>query len=261
MPDAVDPSAKFTHQTVTEVQHWTDRLLSFRTTRDQSFRFNAGQYARLGLAAPDGSIVWRPFSMVSAPYDEHLEFLAIKVLNGAFSACLSTLRPGHSLLIDKSAYGFLTLDRFIDGEQLWMLATGTGLAPFISILHSPELWARFTQVVLVHSVRTAAELVYQHDDFGLRDHPLLDNVLERLHYVPVVTRAAHPGAAQARIPALLAQGTLSERTGLALDPSATRIMICGNPDMVRETRLQLKSMGFNLARRERPGQVAIENAF
>jgi ferredoxin--NADP+ reductase len=256
-----DASEKFTLQTVTSVHHWTDRLLSFRCSRDRGFRFNAGQFARVGMDDDAGVRVWRPFSMVSAPYDEFLEFLAIQVPGGDFSRRLATLRVGSTLAIDRTSFGFLTLDRFSDGADLWLLATGTGLAPFISILQTSEAWTRFNTIVLVHSVRTEAELAYRDTILQLDQHPLVGEWAQRLRYVPLVTRGDAIATRSPRIPALLASGELEQRAGCALSVADSRIMICGNPEMVRDTLRQLKSMGFALARREQPGQLAIENAF
>ena len=163
---------KFTRQTLLEVQTLTPSLFTLRTTRDAGFRFRAGQFARLGVSKPDGSVVWRAYSMVSAPHDEHLEFFSIVVPGGEFTSELSRLAVGDALLVDKQAFGFLTLDRFNDGRDLWLLATGTGLAPFLSILQDLEVWQRFSRIVLVYSVRQAAELASQPliEDLRLRDY-------------------------------------------------------------------------------------------
>ena len=152
---------KFTRQRLLEVQTLTPTLFTLRTTRDPGFRFTAGQFARLGVRKPSGSIVWRAYSMVSAPHDEFLDFFSIVVPDGEFTSELSRLEPGDELLIDKQAFGFLTLDRFPDGRDLWLLATGTGLAPFLSILQDFEVWQRFERIVLVYSARTGSELAYQ----------------------------------------------------------------------------------------------------
>lgn len=265
-PRAAPPGARaddrYTVERVTRIHYWTERLLSFRTTRHHGFRFAPGQFARLGLPDESGRLVWRAFSMASAPYDEHLEFLAIIVADGAFTRLLAKVREGDAIRVDKTSYGFLTTDRFHGGDDLWLLATGTGLAPFLSILQDPDTWVRYRHVVLAHSVRTAAELAYRDSALGLRGHPLVGDAAGRLVYLPIVTREHTPhAAAHQRIPALLASGELAERAGLALDPAHSRVMICGNPEMVRDTRNQLKSMGLSLSRRERPGHYAVENAF
>jgi len=152
---------KFTRQPITSIHPLTSHLFTFRTQRDAAFRFQAGQFARLGVQRADGSLVWRAYSMVSAPHDEFLEFFSIVVPDGEFTSELSRLRVGDHLLIDKQAFGFLTLNRFPDGEDLWLLATGTGLAPFLSILQDFEVWQRFKHIVLVYSVRESKELAYK----------------------------------------------------------------------------------------------------
>lgn len=255
------PDEKFTRETITRVHTWTPGLLSFRTTRHPGFRFVPGQFARLGLQSGDGETVWRAYSMVSAPYDEFLEFFSIVVPDGEFTTRLAQCSVGDEILIGRTSFGFLTTDRFRPGQNLWLLATGTGLAPFLSILQDPATWSDYRHIVLVHSVRTAAELTYRDALARLNEHPLIGEHADRLVYVPVVTREPHPDALGQRIPALLASGELERRAGLPLNRKDSRIMICGNPDMVRDTRKQLKDMGFALARREEPGQFAVENAW
>lgn len=252
---------KYTAETIIEKRRWTTGLFSFRTTRNRGFRFVPGQFARLGLHKPDGTTVWRAYSMVSAPYDEYLEFLSIVVPGGEFTTILAELETGDEILVDKTAFGFLTTDRFRPTRDLWLLATGTGLAPFLSILQDPAIWSDYENVIVVHSVRTAAELTYRNEMQALVEHPLLGEAARRLRYVPVVTRERAPDALETRIPALIRDGGLEATVGIRLDIDQSRIMICGNPDMVRDTRTALKERGFALARREHPGQMAVENAF
>src|SRR5690554_2038061 len=152
---------KFTRETITAIKQWTPTLFSFRCSRFSGFRFNAGQFARIGVRTDSGNIVWRAYSMVSSPFDEFLEFYSIVVPGGEFTSQLSQLQVGDEIMIEKQPQGFLTLDRFVDGRDLWMLATGTGVAPFLSILQDFEVWERFERIVLVYSVRTHAELAYQ----------------------------------------------------------------------------------------------------
>lgn len=199
--------------------------------------------------------------MVSATYDEHLEFYSIVVPGGEFTTELHKLRVGDALLIDKVPYGFLTLDRFVGGKHLWLLSTGTGLAPFISILHELDVWERFDKVAVVHSVREPAELVYRDTIEGLRTHPYLGQAAsKKLVYVPAVTRQPVAGMLNARITALLADGRLEHAAGLPLSVQDSRIMLCGNPQMVEDTRKALKARGFTTARQAAPGgQIAVEN--
>ncbi|MDH4570622.1 ferredoxin--NADP reductase [Pseudomonas sp. BN414] len=250
---------KFTRQTLQDVQTLTPSLFTLRTTRDAGYRFRAGQFARLGVTKPDGSTVWRAYSMVSAPHDEHLEFFSIVVPGGEFTSELSRLAVGDTLMVDKTSFGFLTLDRFVDGRDLWLLATGTGLAPFLSILQDLEVWQRFERIILVYSVRQAAELAYQPliDDLKNRDY--LEGVADKLLYIPVVTREEVPGALHGRITTLIENGELERAAGLELTPEHSRVMLCGNPQMIDDTRAVLKKRDMNLSLTRRPGQVAVEN--
>lgn len=250
---------KFTRQRLLEVQTLTPSLFTLRTTRDPGFRFTAGQFARLGVRKPSGSIVWRAYSMVSAPHDEFLDFFSIVVPDGEFTSELSRLEPGGELLIDKQAFGFLTLDRFPDGRDLWLLATGTGLAPFLSILQGFEVWQRFERIVLVYSARTESELAYQQLIRELPEREYLEGLGSKLTYLPVVTREQVSGTLNGRITKLIETGELERAADLKLEPEHSRIMLCGNPQMIEDTRQVLKSRDLNLALTRRPGQVAVEN--
>ena len=250
---------KFTRQRLLEVQTLTPTLFTLRTTRDPGFRFTAGQFARLGVRKPSGSIVWRAYSMVSAPHDEFLDFFSIVVPDGEFTSELSRLAVGDELLIDKQAFGFLTLDRFPDGRDLWLLATGTGLAPFLSILQGFEAWERFERIILVYSVREARELAYQSLIAELPQREYLEGLGHKLTYLPVVTREQVPGALNGRITQLIESGELERAADLKLTPEHSRIMLCGNPQMIEDTRQVLKARDLNLALTRKPGQVAVEN--
>lgn len=250
---------KFTRQRLLEVQTLTPTLFTLRTTRDPGFRFTAGQFARLGVRKPGGSIVWRAYSMVSAPHDEFLDFFSIVVPDGEFTSELSRLKVGDELLIDKQAFGFLTLDRFPDGRDLWLLATGTGLAPFLSILQDFDVWQRFERIVLVYSARTESELAYQQLIRELPQRDYLEGLGRKLTYLPVVTREQVPGALNGRITQLIESGELERVADLQLTPEHSRIMLCGNPQMIEDTRQLLKTRDLNLALTRRPGQVAVEN--
>ena len=250
---------KFTRQRLLEVQTLTPNLFTLRTTRDPGFRFTAGQFARLGVRKPSGCIVWRAYSMVSAPHDEFLDFFSIVVPDGEFTSELSRLSVGDELLVEKQAFGFLTLDRFPDGRDLWLLATGTGIAPFLSILQDFEAWQRFERIVLVYSVRQARELAYQQLIADLPRREYLEGLGDKLTYVPVVTREQVTGALHGRITQLIETGELERAAGLALSPEHSRIMLCGNPQMIEDTRAVLKTRDLQLALTRRPGQVAVEN--
>jgi ferredoxin/flavodoxin---NADP+ reductase len=250
---------KYTRQTLTDVQVWSPSLFSLRCSRDPAFRFRAGQFARLGVEKADGEVVWRPYSMVSAPHDEFLEFFSIVVPGGEFTSELSRLEAGDSLLVDKQAYGFLTLDRFIGGRDLWLLASGTGLAPFLSILQDFEAWQRFERIVLVYSARTHSELAYQPLIEGLALQAHLAEYADRLRYLPLLTRETAPGCLHGRITTLLESGELERAAGLTLSPEDSRLMLCGNPQMIEDTRALLKRRDLHLSLSRRPGQVAVEN--
>ncbi|WP_118179860.1 ferredoxin--NADP reductase [Paraburkholderia phosphatilytica] len=260
MPD----SDKYTVETITHIHTWVpDKLFSIRTTRPPQYRFVAGQFARLGVDKTGDSsvpVVWRAYSIVSAPYDEHLEFFSIVVPGGEFTSELSRLAVGDPLYLERTNYGFLTTDRFECGKDLWLLSSGTGLAPFVSILYDVKTWEDYERVVLVHSVREPGELAYrpliealgQHEYFG-------EYAARKLTYVPVVTRVPVRGALGKRITELVDTGELEQFAGTRFDHDRSRIMLCGNPDMVEDLRRQFTVKGFTVSKRGKPGHLAVEN--
>ena len=252
-------AARFTTQTVLALRHWTPSLLSFRTSRALGFRFTPGHYARLGLDDANEGVVWRPFSVVSGAHDLYLEFFAVLVPGGDFSGPLSRTREDDAILVEKASYGFMTIDRFAPGKDLWLLASGTGLGPFLSILRDPATWQIYDSLVLVHCVRHGGDLAYRDEIAAIPNEELLAALSAQLKYVPVVTREPWPGALSARIPQLIEDGRLEHAAGLKLDPQRSRIMVCGNPEMTRELRRQLTGRGFRVNRRAEPGQLAFEN--
>lgn len=258
-PESVshNPAGKWTIERVLSIHHWTPTLLSFRTTRHHAFRFTPGHYARLGLGA-DEDVVWRPYSMASAACDDYLEFIAVLVPGGAFSERLEQLRVGGEIKVDKLCYGFLTVDQLAPGRDLWLLASGTGLGPFVSILHDAAPWQAFERLIVVHSVRHSAELAYRDEITAVPHGTLSAGAKARLCYLPVVTR--EPGASELaeRIPLILADGRLERAAGTSLSVADSRLMICGNPEMARELRQLLGSRGFATSRRGAPGQMAFE---
>ncbi|QKV62407.1 ferredoxin--NADP reductase [Pseudomonas sp. 43A] len=249
----------FTCQTLLDVKPLTPSLFTLRTTRDAGFRFRAGQFARLGVIKADGSTVWRAYSMVSSPFDEHLEFFSIVVPGGEFTSELSRLEVGDTLLVDRQAFGYLTLDRFVDGRDLWLLSTGTGVAPFLSILQDFDVWERFARIILVYSVREARELAYQSLIAGLAQRDYLTEHIHKLQFIPTVTRESHPGALAGRITTLIENGELESAAGVELSAEHSRVMLCGNPQMIDDTRALLKKRHMSLSLTRRPGQVAVEN--
>lgn len=252
VPVAAQRSARATRQRLADVHAWTPHLLSIRVTRDPAFRFTPGHYARVGLRDANGGAVFRPLSIVSAPADAHLEFFCTIVPGGEFSALLASSRAGDAVETEAASFGFLTVDALAPGAHLWLLASGTGLAPFLSMLRDGAVARRFAQIVVVHSVRHAAELAYAEE---LRRLAAGGGV----RYLPVVTREPGATALAERIPALLASGRLAAAAGIPLDPASARVMVCGNPALTRALRAWLGARGFSTTRRGIRGQVAFEH--
>jgi ferredoxin--NADP+ reductase len=250
---------KYTAEKITELKGWTPHLFSFKLTRFSGYRFVPGQFARLGIKKEDGEIVWRAYSIVSASYDEHLEFFSIVVPDGEFTTRLAKLEVGDEVLVEKMNYGFLTTSRFEQGKDLWMLSTGTGVAPFISILLELDTWEDYENIVLVYSVREEKELAYVDTIDGLKTHEYFGEFSHKLKFVPVVTRETVAGALSERIPTLLESGELEREVGIKLDSERSRIMICGNPEMVEDTRNWFTERGYTVSRRSKPGHLALEN--
>ncbi|MFO1399437.1 MAG: ferredoxin--NADP reductase [Burkholderiales bacterium] len=232
--------------------------MTIRVTRDPHYRFTPGHYARLGIAQGTDPAIFRPLSIASAPSASHLEFVCTLVPGGEFSQHLARLRAGDPVEVEKASYGFLTVDSLAPGEDLWLLASGTGLAPFVSMLRDPRVWSAFAHIVVVHSVRSAAELAYAGEIRCLADATPAPGARAALRYLPVVTR--EPGATllTERIPALLEDGRLAQAAGIALDPARSRVMVCGNPDLTRALRTLLVERGFRTSRRGDRGQLAVE---
>lgn len=247
---------------VTWVRHWNSDLFSFRTTRDPGFRFVSGQFVMLGLEV-DGRPLMRAYSIASPSWEEHLEFFSIKVPDGPLTSRLQHVKVGDRILLSRKPTGTLVLTDLKPGRRLFLLATGTGLAPFLSLLAEPETWERFERVVLVHGVREVADLAYADWlSHGLANHDYLGEMVRgRLHYLPTVTR--EPYHSCGRITDLLDSGELAARVGLPpLDPSSDRLMLCGSPQMLSDTSARLDAMGFAISPRTRePGDYVIERAF
>ena len=246
---------------VTHVRHWTDTLFSFRTTRNPSFRFLNGQFTMIGLEV-DGRPLLRAYSMASANYEEELEFFSIKVADGPLTSRLQHLKEGDAILINRKPVGTLIHDNLKPGRRLYLLGTGTGLAPFLAIIKDPETYERYEKVVLVHGCRQIAELAYgELITRDLPEHELLgESVREKLVYYPTVTR--EPFRNRGRITSLIASGRLFEDVGLpALTPEEDRLMLCGSPEMLRDLRALLDGRGFCEGSHSEPGHYVIEKAF
>jgi ferredoxin--NADP+ reductase len=252
-------STKWTAETVLSVHHWTPTLISLRTTRPQDFRFTPGHYARLGLVTNDGSEVWRPISMVSAASDEALEFLVVLIPGGMFSEAFGLLQSGDTLRVDRLSYGFMTLEQLAAGRELWLLASGTGLGPFVSMLRDTAVWQKFERLIVVHSVRRAAELAYGDEISALAAHSQGAPDSAQLTYLPIVTRESGATTLSTRLPQLLHAGGLEAAAGTTLEVATSRLMVCGNPAMASELRQLLAARGFATSRRNAPGQMAFEN--
>jgi ferredoxin--NADP+ reductase len=252
-----DAAVKWTTERVTWIHYWTPTLLSFRTTRYRAFRFTPGHYARLGLGPADDP-VWRPYSLVSAHYDDYLEFVAVLVPGGAFSEQLAKLRVGDEIAVEKACFGFLTTAQLAPGRDLWMLASGTGLGPFISILRDPAQWTAFERLIVVHSVRHGTELTYRDEIAALSNEAMFADARAKLSYLPVVTRDDGATELGDRIPRLLADGRLEKQAQAPISAAYSRVMVCGNPEMARELRELLATRGFATSRRGAPGQMAFE---
>ena len=247
---------------VLHVHHWNDTLFSFRTTRDPSLRFRNGHFVMIGLNV-EGKPLMRAYSVASANHEEHLEFFSIKVPNGPLTSRLQHLRPGDEIIVGRKPVGTLVLDDLTPGKHLYLLSTGTGLAPFLSIIKDPETYERFEKVVLVHGVRQVDELAYQQFiEHELPAHEFLGEMLrDKLIYYPTVTR--EPYRNMGRLTDLIESGKLQADVGLPpLDPAADRAMICGSEAMLRDTCELLDSRGFKISPRQgEQGDYVIERAF
>jgi ferredoxin--NADP+ reductase len=251
----------FNQERVLSVHHWTDRLFSFTTTRDHSLRFSNGHFTMIGLRV-DGKPLLRAYSIVSANYADHLEFLSIKVPDGPLTSRLQHIQVGDTIIVGRKPTGTLLIDYLLPGKRLYMLGTGTGLAPFLSVARDPETYDRFEHVVVVHGVRLVAELAY-HEllSHGLAADELLGEVVAgKLKYYPTVTR--EPFAHQGRITDIIESGQLVDTLGLPpLDPAHDRVMICGSPAMLRDLKAMLEQRGFKEGNTSTPGDYVIERAF
>lgn len=236
---------------VVNLHRWTEQLYSVQL-RAEIAPFTAGQFTRLALEI-DGEMVARPYSFVNGPANPVHEFYFVVVPDGPLTARLTTLQPGDTLHIAPRAAGFFILDEVPAAETLWMLSTGTALGPFLSILTTDAVWARYRNIVLVHAVRTVAELTYtDRIQERLAAHP------GQLQYIPFVSREQTVHALTGRVPVAIEGGILEERAGLSLTADHSQVMICGNPDMVNDTQAVLEARGLKKNRRREPGQITTE---
>ena len=253
--------SNFNEETVTSVHHWTDTLFSFTTTRDPSFRFRNGEFTMIGLKVGEKPLL-RAYSVASPNYEERLEFFSIKVQEGPLTSRLQHLKVGDPVIVSRKATGTLVIDNLVNGRNLYLLGTGTGLAPFLSVIRDPETYERFERVILVHGCRQVNELAY--GDMitkVLPEDELIGEMLrEQLIYYPTVTR--EPFRNTGRITDLMESGKIYADLGLAgLDAAHDRAMICGSPAMLADLRAHLLDRGFIEGNHGEPGQFVIEKAF
>jgi ferredoxin--NADP+ reductase len=247
---------------VLDVHHWTDSLFSFKTTRDPGFRFRNGHFTMIGLEQPDGKPLLRAYSLTSANYEENLEFFSIKVPDGPLTSQLQNIEPGDEVYVNSKTTGTLVTDHLLPGKHLYLLSTGTGLAPFMSIIKDPEVYEQYDKIILTHGVRYVEDLAYQ--DFITNEWPnnefFGDLVQEKLLYYPTVTREEFRN--RGRLTDLLQSGKLSQDLGLPeINVEDDRFMICGSPSMLKDTCRILDDWGFTEVRHGDAGHYVIERAF
>lgn len=267
---------------VIEVTRWAPTLLSFKVTRPDGFKFTAGQFVRLGIHGKDlqyfaqnhetklitsktqgqlvdlDGYVFRAYSVASSPYDEFIEFFSVVIPQGEFTSKVNHIQVGDSLLLNTTPFGYLTLARYQLPlpNDLWLLATGTGLAPFLSILKTIDVWQQYQRIILVYSARTSQELAYQAEIGSIKS--IYGDNGAGFVFLPIVTREADYAGEKARIPNLIVSGKLTELVGQKLDKERSHVMLCGNPQMVEDTKEALKSIGLTMNRRGE-GNIAVEN--
>ena len=251
----------FFEEKVLSVHHWTDTLFSFTCTRDPSFRFKSGQFSMIGLQV-DGRPLLRAYSMVSANWEEELQFLSIKVQNGPLTSRLQHIVPGDTVLIGRKPVGTLLAESLLPGRNLYLLGTGTGLAPFMSLIKDPETYEPFERVILVHGVREVAELAYEREiEHELKAHELLGEFTqEKLLYYPTVTRQTFRN--QGRVTDLIFSGKLPADLGLPpVDRAHDRVMLCGSPGLLADFGAWFEANEWVEGTNTRQGEFVIEKAF
>jgi ferredoxin/flavodoxin---NADP+ reductase len=249
-------------ETVTQVHHWNDSLFTFRTTRNPGFRFRNGHFTMIGLQQDSGKPLLRAYSITSANYEEELEFFSIKVPNGPLTSQLQNIKVGDSILVNTKSTGTLVTDHLLPGKHLYLLSTGTGLAPFLSIIKDPEVYEQYDKVILTHGVRNVNDLAYQKFiEHELPQHEFLGELIQdKLLYYPTVTRESYRN--QGRLTDLMTSGKLAQDLGLPpLCLENDRFMLCGSPSMLDETCKILDDMGFTEVRHGDAGHYVIERAF
>ena len=253
-------AANIREETVLSVHHWNDTLFSFTTTRDPGFRFENGQFIMIGLMV-NGKPLMRAYSIASANYEEHMEFFSIKVQDGPLTSILQKIQPGDKLLCSTKPTGTLLADDLLGGKHLYLLATGTGLAPFMSIIKDPTVYEKFDKVILTHGVREVSELAYEDIIKDLPNNEFFGEMVDgKLLYYPSVTREEFH--TKGRLTDALTQGLISEKFGLPpINTTDDRFMICGSPSMLKDFTAILDERGFKETRRGVLAEYVIERAF
>ncbi|SEB76270.1 ferredoxin--NADP+ reductase [Rhodobacter sp. 24-YEA-8] len=249
-------------QTVTSVRHWTDRLFSFRVARPQSLRFRSGEFVMIGLMGENGKPLLRAYSIASPAWDEELEFYSIKVPDGPLTSKLQHVKPGDQIILRPKPVGTLVHDALLPGKRLWFLATGTGFAPFASLLREPETWEKYDQVIMMHTCRENAELDYGRALVeGLKEDPLIGELIgDKLLYYPTTTR--EESQYMGRITDNLASGKVFEDLGLPkINPEEDRAMVCGSLAFNVDVKATLESFGLEEGANSDPKQFVVEKAF
>ena len=259
-PDFPVPAGCFA-ETVTHVKHYTDRLFAFRMTRPASFRFRSGEFVMIGLPNAEKP-VFRAYSIASPSWDEELEFFSIKVPGGPLTEHLQKIRPGDTIAMRQKPTGTLVNDALVPGERLWLFSTGTGIAPFASLIRDPETYEKFAQVILCHTCRLKAELAYGFETVEkTRDDPLVgEEASARLMHYATTTREESPR--MGRITDLIESGKLFRDLGVPpLDPKIDRAMICGSMDFLKDTKALLEAAGLTEGANSKPAEFVVERAF
>lgn len=247
-------------ETVTSVHHWNETLFSFKTSRDPGFRFKNGHFVMIGLET-EGKPLMRAYSIASANYEDELEFFSIKVQDGPLTSRLQKIQPGDEILLSKKPTGTLVLDNLLPGRNLWLISTGTGLAPFMSIIKDPDVYEAFDKVIVTHGVRYVSELAYQEEIEALPKNEYFGEMVEgKLLYYPTVTRESFRN--EGRLTDAVESGKITQDLGLPdFDIEQDRFMICGSPSMLKDTCAILNDKGFKEARGGDMGHYVIERAF
>ncbi|WP_404477209.1 ferredoxin--NADP reductase [Novosphingobium sp. BL-52-GroH] len=259
----LEPTAALTVEEVLSVHHWNEHLFSFKITRPASFRFRSGEFIMIGLQGDNGKPLLRAYSIASPSWAEEIEFLSIKVEDGPLTSKLQLIQPGDQIYLGRKPVGTLVTDALSPGKRLFLFGSGTGLAPFLSLIRDPDVYEMFEQVVVVHSVRTVADLAFREElESQLAGDPLVeDQALLQLTYVPTVTR--EPFHTTGRINTLIENGRLFE--GLPgearLVPETDRVMLCGSMAMNKDIAAMLEGLGFHEGSNSKPADFVIERAF